>query len=79
MGENTNNSVPYIAYESAIASSERHIKRLWIALIVSIVLFFASNVIWLIEWTSYDYIDEVETTYTQDGDTNIIGHMNEVK
>lgn len=73
------NSIPYIAYESAIASSERHIKRLWIALIVSIVLFFASNVIWLIEWTSYDYIDEVETTYTQDGDTNIIGHMNEVK
>ena len=73
------NSIPYIAYESAIASSERHIKRLWIALIVSFVLLFASNVIWLIEWTSYDYIDEVETTYTQDGDTNIIGHMNEVK
>ena len=29
--------VPYIVYESTISNMERHIKRLWILLIVSLV------------------------------------------
>lgn len=75
-----NKYVPYIVYEGAMASSERHIKRLIIALIVCIILLFGSNAMWLWEWTQYDYIDEVETTtsYEQDGDLNIIGDMNDV-
>lgn len=75
------NNVPYIVYESSMASSERFIKRLIIALIVSITLLFISNLIWLKAWTSYDYTSESETTtYSQDGQgTNIIGSMNEVE
>lgn len=75
-----NKDVPYIVYEGAMASSERHIKRLIIALIVCIILLFGSNAMWLYEWCQYDYIDEVETTtsYEQDGDLNIIGDMNDV-
>lgn len=75
-----NKDVPYIVYEGAMASSERHIKRLITALIICIILLFGSNAMWLWEWTQYDYIDEVETTtsYEQDGDTNIIGDMNDV-
>lgn len=75
-----NKDVPYIVYEGAMASSERHIKRLIIALIICIILLFGSNAMWLWEWTQYDYIDEVETTtsYEQDGDLNIIGDMNDV-
>lgn len=73
-------SVPYIVFESAQARSERTIKRLIIALIVSIVLLFASNAIWVYEWTQYDYTSETtETVYTQDGEgLNIIGDSNHV-
>lgn len=75
-----NKDVPYIVYEGAMASSERHIKRLIIALIICIILLFGSNAMWLYEWCQYDYVDEVETTYTQDGEgINVIGNANEVK
>lgn len=70
--------VPYIVHESTVARQERHIKRLWIALIVAIAMIFASNAIWLYAWMQYDYSSE-ETVYQQDGEgTNIIGDSNEV-
>lgn len=73
-----NTSVPYIVYESAQARSERHLKRLVIALVVAIVLIFASNAAWLWAWCQYDYCSE-ETVYTQDGHgVNIIGDENHV-
>ena len=64
--------IPYIVYESSQARSERTIKRLIIALIISVVLLCGSNALWLYEWTRYDYVttdteSETETTYTQDG------------
>ena len=71
-----NTSVPYIVYESALARSERHLKRLVIALVIAIVLIFASNAAWLWAWVQYDYSGE-ETVYTQDGEgINIIGDEN---
>lgn len=71
-------SVPYIVHESSMARMERQIKRLWIALIVSVCLLFASNAAWLYAWCQYDYSGE-ETIYQQDGEgTNIIGDSNEV-
>jgi len=75
-----NKDVPYIVYEGAMAISERHIKRLIVALIICIILLFASNILWLYEWCQYDYVDEIETTtYTQDGEgLNIIGDHNDV-
>lgn len=78
-------NVPFSALEISQASSERHIKRLWIALIVSIALgislVFASNAIWLWVWMQYDYTSECEEiVYQQDGEgTNIIGNSNEVE
>ena len=59
------NDVPYIVFEGEQARNERHIKRLWIALIILITLMFASNAIWLYAWTLYDYN---AVTYTQDGE-----------
>ena len=41
-------SVPYAAFESSMSRAERIIKRLVIALIVTIALTFASNIGWLI-------------------------------
>lgn len=69
--------VPYIVHESAMARNERTIKRLVIALIVSIILLFSANVAWLWAWMQYDY-ESTETVYTQDGEgLNIIGDRNE--
>lgn len=72
--------VPYIAHESAMARNERTIKRLLVALIISILLMFASNAIWLYVWNSYDYVSEdSEVAYQQDGEgVNIIGNRNGV-
>lgn len=63
--------IPYIVYESAEARAERTAKRLIIALLVTILLLFASNAIWLYAWNQYDYVSETETetvTYKQDGE-----------
>lgn len=76
-------SVPYIVHESAMARSERHIKRLWIVLIVAVALIFVSNAAWLWAWMQYDYSAE---TYTEEvtvdsddgGDANYIGNDGDI-
>lgn len=72
--------VPYIVHESAMARNERTIKRLVWALIVTVLLIFASNAAWLYVWQLYDYPSEEMTyTYQQDGEgVNIIGDRNGV-
>jgi hypothetical protein len=73
-------NIPYIVYESTLATSERHIKRLIVALVICIALLFISNAAWLYYWSQYDYVStEESTTYSQDGEgTNIIGSLNEL-
>lgn len=66
-------NVPYVVFESATARSERTIKRLIIALIVSVVLIFASNALWLWAWCQYDYSSSETSTTVElqaDGDSN---------
>ena len=73
------NAVPYIFHEGCLARDERIIKRLVIALIIAIVLMFASNGLWLYAWMQYDYEGEttresIVTAATQDGEgVNIFG------
>lgn len=68
--------ITYIVYESGMARSERHIKRLIIALVICIFLIFISNAAWLYAWYQYDYSSE-EITYSQDGEgMNLIGDSN---
>ena len=73
-------SIPYVVFESAQSRSERHIKRLIIALIISILIGFLTNLAWLYAWNQYDYESETVTrTFVQDGEgLNIIGDANEV-
>ena len=60
--QNAPENVPYIVHESSMARMERHIKRLWIAVIVAVCLLFVSNAGWLI------YESRFETFYyEQDG------------
>lgn len=55
--------VPYVVHEAEMARSERHIKRLWVALIVAVCLIFASNIGWLIYEAQFETV-----TYEQDGE-----------
>ena len=76
--QNAPENVPYSVHELSMASMERQIKRLWIAVIVAVCLLFASSAIFAYAWLQYDYSSE-ETIYQQDGEgTNIICDSNEV-
>lgn len=66
-------SVPYIVYEAAQARNERTVKRLVAIIITAIVLLFASNLVWLYAWFSYDYVSE--ETITVDGKDGIASYI----
>lgn len=65
-------NVPYVVHEATVARQERHIKRLWIALIVAVAMIFASNALWLYAWMQYDY-ESYEITADGDSNANYIG------
>lgn len=70
-----NNMIPFAVYESMQVKDERVIKRLIIALIISVCLIFATNAIWLWVWLQFDYvIEEVEVDSEEGGDANYIGN-----
>lgn len=71
--------VPFYIYEENMARDERHIKRLVIALIMTILLLFISNGTWLYAWFQYDYITEesVEIDGTN-GAANYIGNDGDI-
>ena len=70
-----NMTVPYIVHESAMARNERHIRRLVIALIVSIVMLVLSNLAWLYIWNSYEYVGDSSqvTVDSNTGNADYIG------
>lgn len=69
-------TVPYIAYETEQARTERAYKRCIVALLIAIAVIFASNTIWLYAWCQYDYASDSTTVTVEgdgDGDANYIG------
>lgn len=57
--------VPYQVFQGEMARAERHIKRLWIALLVCLAILFGTNIGWLIFEAQFDtYYYEA----TQDGE-----------
>lgn len=71
----TPESIPYAAYELAMARAERTAKRLWITILTLIFLLVGSNCLWLYYEMS---LEDVVTTTTieaeQDGaSVNIVG------
>lgn len=78
--ENDRIEVPFIVYEGTMARMERTVKRLFILLILSVLICFASNTIWLYWWNQYEYVAESDTyTYSQDGQGfNLIGDRNHI-
>jgi len=72
-------SVPYFAHEGMMARNERTIKRLVIALIISIVLIFASNALWLSAWMQYDYVGSESVDIDgKNGIANYIGNDGDI-
>jgi Tfp pilus assembly protein PilW len=75
------NNVPFAVSEGTQVRHERTVKRLIIALIIAVILIFASNAIWLYAWTQYDYTD-TETTIEQrtdeGGNANYIGNNGDI-
>lgn len=62
-------TVPYIVHEAAQAGSERIIKRLIIALIITIILLFVTNAAWLFTVSQYE-ITGSEVTVDTEGSEN---------
>ena len=67
------NDIPYIAFEAEMARHERTIKRLLIALVVSVALIFVSNIAWLWFFNQFDYSTDTITQGTEAGDNSYIG------
>lgn len=81
--ENTNVTVPYVVHEATVARQERQIKRMWIALIVSISMIFFMNMAWIGAWTSYDYSSTTEEIIVEQdardgGNNNYIGNNGDI-
>lgn len=67
--------IPYIVYEQSETRHERTVKRLILALIIAIILMFASNGLWLYCWMQYDYSTESSVEVeSEDGNANYIGN-----
>ena len=75
-------NVPYVVYESAQNRMEQINKRLLIALIITVILVFISNLAWLYAWCQYDYSSEETsnevTVDGKDGIANYIGNDGDI-
>lgn len=60
-------TIPYIVHEGTMVRMERQIKRITVALIVTVILMFVSNVLWLYAWMQYDYTSTSSQTVDIDG------------
>lgn len=81
MNEEKQVTVPYAAYEYMLNKEDRQQKRMVVIIILLVVLLVASNLIWLIAWTRYDYVDgstEVHVDSEGEGVANYIGNDGEI-
>ena len=78
--ENQNTVVPYAAHEIAIATSERHSKRLWIVILVLIVALIGTNLAWIIYNSQFETVEEstVVEQENSNGDNNYIGNNGDI-
>lgn len=64
--QNAPESVPYIVHESSMARMERHIKRIWITVLVLIVMLVGTNGAWLLYNSQFDTVETVTEEYQAD-------------
>lgn len=61
-------NIDYIAHEAIVARMERIINKLWIALLIMIFLFMASNAMWIWRDSQYENVVTTETVTQDSGD-----------
>lgn len=73
-------TVPYIAYESALDKADRQHKRMIVIIFALVVLLVLSNVVWIIAWNQYDYVDgyEIDVDSEGGGYANFIGNNGDI-
>lgn len=72
-------AVPFYVFESFRIHNQKIITTLIVALIVTIVLLFATNIAWLTYESQFDYADEEVTLEAQDnGNANYIGQDGDI-
>ena len=73
--DNKQMMIPFIVYESMLAKEDTQQRRMVYIIILLIVLLLVTNVIWLVAWNQYDYVDvATDISAEQDGSgVNIIG------
>ena len=64
--QNAPESVPYSVHELSMASMERHIKRLWITVLVLIFLLVGTNAAWLLYNSQFETVETVMEEYQAD-------------
>ena len=71
--QNSPENVPYIVHESSMARMERHIKRLWITIIVLILLLVGTNAAWLYYESKWETVYQEVTQEADNGTNNFVG------
>lgn len=72
-----NKDISYIVFEGEMARAERHIKRLWITLIVTILLLASCNIAWLIYLNQFD-VESYQVSTEGGGNANYIGNDGDI-
>ena len=70
--------VPFAAYETALARSEIHNKRLWIVILVLIGALIASNLAWVVYESQFEDIVETEEYYDVEQNADGGGNNNSI-
>lgn len=69
--------IPFVVFEATCTRLDRIIKRLVVTLIISVVLLFISNIVWVYAWMQYDYAEETTTEeVTVDADSGVANYAN---
>lgn len=77
--EEKEKNVPYFIHEGMMARDERTIKRLIIALMITVGLLFLSNMAWLYYWNQYEYVTEDIDLISRDGgNASFIGENGDI-
>lgn len=82
MENKTNLTVPYIVYESMLDKEDRQQRRMVYIIIMLIILLVVTNVIWLVAWNQYDYVETddfaVDVQADDGGNANYIGQDGDI-
>lgn len=73
-----NKDISYIVFEGEMARAERHIKRLWITVIILILALVGTCTGFLIYLSQYDVVESYQVSTDGGGDANYIGNDGDI-